>query len=135
MLAGMIIRPRATSSRISSGASFSRRAIYSISSVIRPLRAKCIWEKFPPGFCALRAAIHSARGRGTLCPLLPLLGVPFVEAMDCAILEESYFEAAIIRWAWERDLVPRPVPHFWRPYALGVFQHATGKTPEPQRTR
>ena len=39
ILAGMIMRPRATSSRTSSGASFSRRATYSISSVTMPLRA------------------------------------------------------------------------------------------------
>jgi hypothetical protein len=37
--AGMIIRPRATSERTNSGAMFSRRATYSISSVITPLRA------------------------------------------------------------------------------------------------
>ena len=39
MLAGMIMRPRATSSRISSGARRSRAATYSISSVTTPLRA------------------------------------------------------------------------------------------------
>jgi hypothetical protein len=39
MLAGMIIRPRATSLRTSSGSSRSRRATYSISSVTMPRRA------------------------------------------------------------------------------------------------
>ena len=39
MLAGMIMRPRATSARISSGATFSRRATYSISPVIMSCRA------------------------------------------------------------------------------------------------
>src|SRR5437660_2610724 len=44
----MIIRPRATSLRISSGSSFSRFATYSISSVITPCRAKCICETLRP---------------------------------------------------------------------------------------
>ena len=39
MFAGMIARPRAISLRTSSGSIFSRRATYSISSVITPLRA------------------------------------------------------------------------------------------------
>ena len=39
MLAGMIMRPRATSSRTSSGVIRSRRATYSISPVIWPFRA------------------------------------------------------------------------------------------------
>ncbi len=39
MFAGIIMRPRATSSRTSSGEIFSRRAIYSISSVTTPRRA------------------------------------------------------------------------------------------------
>ena len=39
ILAGMIIRPRATSSRTSSGVSFSLWAMNDISSVITPWRA------------------------------------------------------------------------------------------------
>ena len=39
MLAGITIRPRATSDRTSSGSSFSRRATYSISGVTIPRRA------------------------------------------------------------------------------------------------
>jgi hypothetical protein len=39
MLAGMMARPAATSSRTSSGATFSRRAAKRISSVISPRRA------------------------------------------------------------------------------------------------
>ena len=39
ILAGMIMRPRATSARISSGDRFSRRATYSISPVMTPCRA------------------------------------------------------------------------------------------------
>ncbi len=39
MLAGMIIRPRATSARTVSASMRSRRATYSISSVMRPCRA------------------------------------------------------------------------------------------------
>ena len=39
MLAGMIARPRATSSRTNSGAMPSRRATNSISGVISPRRA------------------------------------------------------------------------------------------------
>ena len=39
MLAGMIVRPRATSLRISSGLRFSRGASHSISPVTKPLRA------------------------------------------------------------------------------------------------
>src|SRR5580700_1547747 len=45
----MMQRPRATSLWISSGSSFSRLAMYSISSVIMPCRAKCICDilRFP----------------------------------------------------------------------------------------
>ena len=39
MLAGMMARPRAISSRTNSGAMFSRSATKRISSVISPLRA------------------------------------------------------------------------------------------------
>jgi hypothetical protein len=39
ILAGMIMRPRATSARINSGSSCSRRAINRISSVTMPWRA------------------------------------------------------------------------------------------------
>jgi hypothetical protein len=39
MFAGMIARPRATSSRTSSGVTPSRMAMYSISGVISPRRA------------------------------------------------------------------------------------------------
>src|SRR6185437_5648146 len=60
MLAGMMARPRATSSRTSSGEIFSRSATYCISSVTTPLRAKCICEKFlaPPFIVAERFSIH-----------------------------------------------------------------------------
>ena len=43
LLAGMTIRPRATSSRTSSGSSCSSRATASISAVTRPARACSIW--------------------------------------------------------------------------------------------
>src|ERR1035438_7873823 len=43
-LAGMIMCPTATSSRMSSGATCSRSATKSISSVSKPLRAKCICD-------------------------------------------------------------------------------------------
>ena len=39
-------RPAATSAHTKAGARFSRRATKRISSVISPLRAQCIWEKF-----------------------------------------------------------------------------------------
>src|SRR6185437_199090 len=60
MLAGMMARPRATSSRTASGEIFSRSATYCISSVMMPLRAKCICEKFlaPPFIAAERFSIH-----------------------------------------------------------------------------
>src|SRR5215471_14096522 len=45
-LAGMTIRPRATSSRTSSAPSFSRRATCLICSVIIPERASWIWVRF-----------------------------------------------------------------------------------------
>src|SRR5436305_7665574 len=84
MLAGRIMRPRATSSRTNSGLSFSRRATYSISSVTIPWRAKCISETFVSPVrddSVRRFAIHSARGWGTE-PLpftpLPFTGVPLV---------------------------------------------------------
>src|SRR6202142_968769 len=63
----MMARPRATSLRIRSGASFSRLATYSISSVMTPCRAKCICEKFFPlpfedaAAAAVRFSIHSSR--------------------------------------------------------------------------
>src|SRR6266404_5704437 len=66
--AGMIMRPRATSSRTKVGSRRSRRATYSISSVITPARAKCICEKFWSPACAARSrrrASHSARGCST----------------------------------------------------------------------
>ena len=69
MLAGMIMRPAAISSRTNSGASFSTCATYAISSVIVPLRAKCIWLMLLSPLraaSARRFAIHSARGAGTV---------------------------------------------------------------------
>src|SRR5437588_1291045 len=47
-LAGMTIRPRATSSRISSASRSSRWATKRISSVITPLRADSIWVMKKP---------------------------------------------------------------------------------------
>src|SRR6266849_1899023 len=46
MLAGMMQRPRATSLRMNSGSSRSRLAMYCISSVITPCRARCICDMF-----------------------------------------------------------------------------------------
>src|SRR5215470_18218171 len=57
-LAGMIIRPRATSLRTSSAGIPSRRATCSISSVRTPCRAKCICVTFGR---PRRLEIHSAR--------------------------------------------------------------------------
>src|SRR5437870_9454177 len=57
-LAGMIIRPRATSLRISSGGRFSRRATCCISSVVTPCRAKCICVTLAS---PRRRSIHCAR--------------------------------------------------------------------------
>src|SRR5580704_382834 len=56
----MMQRPRATSLRISSGSSFSRLAMYSISSVMTPCRAKCICDilRFPFAVAA-RASLDS----------------------------------------------------------------------------
>jgi len=87
MLAGMIIRPRATSLRSSSGSSFSRLATYCISSVIAPCRARCICEtlRFPfapaaaafPFFNPAIAQSHktpsetAARARGIINPATP----------------------------------------------------------------
>src|SRR5690242_6991720 len=69
-LAGMMARPRATSLRTSSGSIFSRRATYSISSVITPCRAKCICEKlrepFAATLCANRFSIQGSRRAITL---------------------------------------------------------------------
>ena len=48
MLAGMMARPRATSSRTNSGFMPSRRAMNSISRVISPRRAYCNWVTGPP---------------------------------------------------------------------------------------
>jgi len=48
--------PRATSLRISPGSSFSRFAMYSISSVITPCRAKCICDTFLFPFASAAAA-------------------------------------------------------------------------------
>ena len=50
VFAGMIIRPRATSDRTSSGSRFSRRATNSISAEITPRRASsiCVIIKRPP---------------------------------------------------------------------------------------
>ena len=49
LLAGMIIRPRATSERTSAGSSFSRRATYSISCETTPWCAIsiCVIVSFP----------------------------------------------------------------------------------------
>src|SRR5271166_6630185 len=79
-LAGMIMRPAATSSRMSSGASCSRSATKTISSVSRPLRAKCICDMLVSPLRAAssrRFVIHSARGLGTPAPLflLPLVAL------------------------------------------------------------
>src|SRR5882762_9960676 len=65
MLAGMMQRPRATSLRINSGSRCSRLAMYSISSVMMPCRAKCICDilrlPFADAACASRLSIQSAR--------------------------------------------------------------------------
>jgi len=52
---------RATSSPTNSGANFSRRATYSISSLITP-RAHNAFESNSVRILSLRLAIHSARG-------------------------------------------------------------------------
>src|SRR5882724_6025726 len=46
MLAGVMARPRAISLRTSSGSIFSRLATKVISSVVTPLRARCICDMF-----------------------------------------------------------------------------------------
>ena len=69
MFAGMIIVPLAISTRTSSAGIFSRWATYAISSVTRPLRAKCICDMFVSpvrAASALRFTIQSARPVGTL---------------------------------------------------------------------
>ena len=51
-LAGMIARPRATSSRTNSAGMPSRAAMYAISAVISPARARCSWvprSRITPG--------------------------------------------------------------------------------------
>ena len=48
MFAGMMARPRATSSRTNSGLMPSRMAMNSISRVISPRRAYCNWVTGPP---------------------------------------------------------------------------------------
>ena len=68
MFAGMIIVPLAISDRTNSGAIFSLCATNAISSVIRPLRAKCIWLMLVSperAASSLRLTIHSRRGCGT----------------------------------------------------------------------
>src|SRR5271170_1214875 len=65
MFAGMMRRPAAISSRTSSAEMLSRRATYSISSVILLRRAKCICDMLESrvrAASALRFTIHSARG-------------------------------------------------------------------------
>ena len=58
-------------------------AMKSISSVMTPWRAKCIWEKFPVVFSLLRRASQSAPRLGDGVPLLPLplevMGTPELE--------------------------------------------------------
>jgi hypothetical protein len=65
MLAGMIARPIATSLRTNSGSTFSRIAQNRISSVMMPLRAKCICEALPDAsIWARRASTQAARRLG-----------------------------------------------------------------------
>src|SRR5438477_12584436 len=74
----MIMRPAATSARTSSGASCSRRATYSISSLMTPRRARCICDRLGSpvwAASALRCPIHSARGARLVWPLLVSLGM------------------------------------------------------------
>ncbi len=61
LLAGMTIRPRATSSRISSTGRFSRFATYSISGVIWPPRAISIWV-----MCNVYASVKKRGSNGGL---------------------------------------------------------------------
>src|SRR5271170_7358818 len=70
MLAGMISRPAAISSRISATGSFSRSATKAISSVTWPRRAKCICDMLLSPVRAassFRFTIHSARGFRISC--------------------------------------------------------------------
>src|SRR5947209_7954320 len=83
MFAGMIMRPSATSLRTSSAEICSRSAMYAISSVTSPWRAKCIWLTLSSPVCAAcsrRFTIHSERGLGTAAPLA--LPFPF----ECPLL-------------------------------------------------
>src|SRR5581483_8226836 len=76
MLAGIIMCPAATSSRINSGDTRSRSATKTISSVSRPLRAKCICDILGSpvrSASSRRFVIHSARGFSGVLPLLPLV--------------------------------------------------------------
>src|SRR5271156_4531844 len=76
MLAGMISRPAAISSRISATGSFSRSATKAISSVTWPRRAKCICDMLESPVRAassFRFTIHSARGLRISCVPFPLL--------------------------------------------------------------
>jgi hypothetical protein len=75
MLAGMIARPRATSLRTNSAGIPSRIATNSISGVISPRRAKCIWVTGPVPRSAgrrseagIRASVSPARFRPVTGP-------------------------------------------------------------------
>src|SRR5580704_19091079 len=66
----MMHRPRATSLRISSGSSFSRFAMYSISSVMTPCRAKCICDilRFPFAAAAFASLVSIQLSRSAMAP-------------------------------------------------------------------
>ena len=91
-----------TSSRTNSGVSFSRSATKSISSVTRPLRAKCICDMLlspVPAASSRRRAIHSARNLGMPVPAMPFgfpLSLPFVSHKTKFSLElELYYTPSL----------------------------------------
>jgi hypothetical protein len=65
-LAGITMRPRATSPRISSGSSCSRSATRAISGVTTPARAWCIWVTVSPVYVVLCMASLSLGGIASL---------------------------------------------------------------------
>ena len=71
-LAGMIIRPRATSARIASSGRSSRAATVAICSVTRPRRAWCIWvtQALPASYDVRVGIDGSFRAASTRWPTL-----------------------------------------------------------------